>query len=341
MASLRFMSALAIIFLFFGGTTAIWGNNNGYGGGYSSGQNSDAVLLEGIRALTLEQGKYTNARRVSAIPQLQCVGGSAKGRTEYFPTVVQCTNVGGDGSGDVQWKCEADLDSSVRFGRTDVSCEGYSHPDDPYVLKGSCGLEYTLELTEAGRQKANQGSYGGYSAGHYDNYNTPSRSSGGFSLGKILMYGVIAFLVFNIIKQCTRNPRANAAPGGAPSAPGYGPGFGGPNDGYDDNDGYGRGNSQDGYQGYPKTSNMGGSSYAAPPQQNNRPGFWSGMMGGGGLGYLLGRATRPRGYGTGYGYGGYGGGYRPSSGFGGGFGGSSGGGSTTRTSSGFGGTRKR
>lgn len=36
------------------------------------------------------------------------------------------------------------LDPSVRFGATTVTCEGFAYRDDPYVLKGSCGLEYTL-----------------------------------------------------------------------------------------------------------------------------------------------------------------------------------------------------
>lgn len=30
------------------------------------------------------------------------------------------------------------------FGRLDVSCEGYDRPGDSYVLRGSCGLRYTL-----------------------------------------------------------------------------------------------------------------------------------------------------------------------------------------------------
>lgn len=29
----------------------------------------------------------------------------------------------------------------------------YSYPEDPYVLKGSCGVEYRLGLTEAGYEK--------------------------------------------------------------------------------------------------------------------------------------------------------------------------------------------
>ena len=32
-------------------------------------------------------------------------------------------------------------------------CEGYDDPDDPYILKGSCGVEYRLVLTKAGEAK--------------------------------------------------------------------------------------------------------------------------------------------------------------------------------------------
>lgn len=72
-------------------------------------------------------------------------------------------NVGSDGF-DAQWECKAELDKAVKcsgissrsrdfaspfllVGTISVNCEGYSHPDDPYVLRGSCGLEYTLEYT--------------------------------------------------------------------------------------------------------------------------------------------------------------------------------------------------
>lgn len=58
-----------------------------------------------------------------------------------------------------QWECKTDMDNAYRFGRIEVSCEGYSHPADAYILKGSCGLEYTLELTEEGRRRT-QGSWG-------------------------------------------------------------------------------------------------------------------------------------------------------------------------------------
>ena len=32
------------------------------------------------------------------------------------------------------------MDAAYRFGRIQVSCEGYDYPEDPYVLKGSCGV---------------------------------------------------------------------------------------------------------------------------------------------------------------------------------------------------------
>lgn len=34
------------------------------------------------------------------------------------------------------YQCEADLPEALRFGRVEVSCEGWSGPGDPYVLKG-------------------------------------------------------------------------------------------------------------------------------------------------------------------------------------------------------------
>lgn len=41
-----------------------------------------------------------------------------------------------------QWECKAELDSKYKFGRIQVSCEGYDYPDDPYILRGSCGVSF-------------------------------------------------------------------------------------------------------------------------------------------------------------------------------------------------------
>ncbi|XP_052402227.1 store-operated calcium entry-associated regulatory factor isoform X1 [Carassius gibelio] len=120
--------------------------------------NDEAVLLRDVQVLTLNRGRYTTARRSSPVPQLQCVGGSA-GCGSFVPEVVQCYNRGSDGI-DTQWECKADMDNAYRFGRVEVSCEGYNSPNDAYVLRGSCGLEYTLELTAEGRQQHTHGSRG-------------------------------------------------------------------------------------------------------------------------------------------------------------------------------------
>ena len=39
-----------------------------------------------------------------------------------------------------QWECKTDMDNNYRFGTVEVVCEGYDYPDDPYILKGSCGV---------------------------------------------------------------------------------------------------------------------------------------------------------------------------------------------------------
>ena len=99
---------------------------------------ADAVKLKDIQVLTLYHNKMTNGRRSSPVPQLSCVGGTA-GCHAFKPQVVQCYNRGWDGV-DVQWECKTDMDNAYRFGQISVSCEGYSHPDDSYVLKGSCSV---------------------------------------------------------------------------------------------------------------------------------------------------------------------------------------------------------
>lgn len=84
--------------------------------------------------------------------QLKCVGSRDLCSERYKPTTVQCHNTGSDGV-DVQWRCEAELDSDVAFDNVQVSCEGYYAPEDEYILKGSCGLEYSLKYTNAYKDK--------------------------------------------------------------------------------------------------------------------------------------------------------------------------------------------
>ena len=104
------------------------------------------VLLRDVNVLTLHKDKYTTGRRNRPVPQLSCVGGTARYDSQKVET-VQCTNTGFDGM-DYNWKCESQLPNTLRLGKVRVNCEGYDYPDDPYILTGSCGLEYELQYTE-------------------------------------------------------------------------------------------------------------------------------------------------------------------------------------------------
>jgi len=320
--------------------------------GWGSSNDPGKVLLRDVQVLTLKSGQMTTGRRSSPVPQLKCVGGSAQGH--YNPQAVQCYNRGFDGQ-DVQWECKADMDNLYRFGSVEVICEGYDYPDDPYILKGSCGLEYTLELTKEGQQRNNQGSSGGgwfnpgsgQSNSYSNNKNWDKNSTSG--IGDLIVLGVICLVVYAMYKTCIDNgqnmgDRQYSSTGSDyPGSPGGGSGGGGwsnPNPGYHNQNNYGTGGYDDASCGGARRRGTGGGG-----------GFWTGLATGGLMGYMFGGN---RGYGGGYGgnrgYG-YGGGWgtgaggynRGSSfgGFSGGGGGSGGASSGTRTASGYGGTRRR
>ncbi|KND02237.1 uncharacterized protein SPPG_02718 [Spizellomyces punctatus DAOM BR117] len=107
-------------------------------------RNRDKVLLREVQVLTLYKGQYTTGRRSNPVPQIKCVGGNAC--RDIQPEVIQCRQVGWDGR-EAQWECKAELEDMYRLGKTIVNCEGYDYPDDPYILAGSCGVEYDLHRT--------------------------------------------------------------------------------------------------------------------------------------------------------------------------------------------------
>uniref|UniRef100_A0A6B2LDR9 Store-operated calcium entry-associated regulatory factor n=1 Tax=Arcella intermedia TaxID=1963864 RepID=A0A6B2LDR9_9EUKA len=266
---------------------------------WSSG---DRILLSDVKTLTFVQYKLTEGRRSRGIPQLACVGGTAQHSNE-LPGVVQCTNVGTDGY-DVQWECKADLSTKVKFGEVTVSCEGYDHPEDPYILRGSCGLEYALEYVS--------GASGGSSSTYYE-----YSPSGGSGIGSLVLFLFLVFIFYQIFKSCSGAAANGAVGGDGYGGPGFGPGYGGP--GYGGGAPYGPGCPPP--SGYSTGSGLG---------------FGSGLLAGGLFSSMFNR--RPYGgYGYGgYGYGGYGsGGYRSTH-----FGASSVGGGS-RLASGFGRSSRR
>ncbi|XP_035515641.1 store-operated calcium entry-associated regulatory factor [Morone saxatilis] len=267
-----------------------------------------SVLLRDVQVLTLYKGRYTTARRSSPIPQLQCVGGSA-GCQAFVPEVVQCQNKGWDGV-DVQWECKTDMDNTYRFGRIEVSCEGYAHPADTYILKGSCGLEYTLELTAEGQRK-NQGSWGsksgfngfgdlggfassffsGFSGKKHQQSRQSSHPSSSEDSGSLLVVVVLLLLAYGVYKLFLSGNTAQWGQNGGqagyprddhhgstagPPPPGFKPdftGYSGANPGYGFHSNYTQGQQYPGGHTAPGTGG----------------GFWTGMGTGGVLGYLFGR----------------------------------------------------
>ena len=271
-----------------------------------SDSNSERQLLSEVKALTFYQGKQTTGRRSPPLPQLVCVAGDACGR--YNPMVVLCTQVGNE-----QWRCESDLPSAYKFGPVEVNCEGYEYPEDPYILKGSCALDYSLYST---------GQHSDYSrsspSSSYSSYDDSSYSSSSSSLLSFAFFAIVAYIIWKMwsggsLGGFARNPFTGFG-GGFGGGPGFGGGYGGP--------GYGGGYGGPG---------------CAPSMGNSGPGFFSGMAAGGLMGYLAGnrrgyaapRTTLFPGSTSSYG---------PASS---GFGSSGFGGGSTRTAFTAGGTRRR
>lgn len=274
------------------------------------------VKLSDVKTLTLSHGSYTTGRRSSPIPQLQCVGGSA-GCTNVPPT-VQCYNRGSDGI-DMQWECKADLPKSVKFGHIEVACEGYDYPDDPYILQGSCGLEYRLEGTGSSYSDNSQ------SYSYYGQKEKPS------SFQNVLFLGVLCFIIYVIYKSCITNMAGRGDDtDNPPDDPSYGAsgrrGF------------FGGGGSPPpppGFRpGYSTDASCGSGAGLGSRGGSGLGGFWTGAATGGLLGYMFGNRGN-----TGYASSGFGypreGTYSSAPSF------SSPSSSGTHSSSGFGGTRRR
>ncbi|KAH7418558.1 transmembrane protein-like protein 66 [Cadophora sp. MPI-SDFR-AT-0126] len=224
----------------------------------------DAILLSSVKTLTLRSNALTSHRRVSAIPQLKCVGPACK---HHNVDRMRCTNQGASyNEEDIEWSCVADMPSDFKLGSTEVICEGYANRDDPYVLKGSCGVEYRLLLTEQGEERFGKSGSG---------WTREGNGEGGSGLGKALFMLVFLGVLFWIIYSAWQALPA----GGLPRQPrrGWGGGWGGGGWG----GGPGGGDPYDPPPPYP------GKRYSTQ-QEGWRPGFWSGAAAGAAGGYMAG-----------------------------------------------------
>ncbi|OBT99012.1 hypothetical protein VE01_02496 [Pseudogymnoascus verrucosus] len=224
-----------------------------------------SVLLSQVKSLTLRSTASTAHRRVPAIPQLKCMGGN--GCRHHQVDVMRCKNAGSDYDDEnIQWTCTADLPEEFKLGSTDVICEGYDGPEDPRVLKGSCGVEYRLLLTKRGEEV-----YGG--GGH----NVFSGQDGDVSGAAQVVFwaiflGVAAWIVYSIWKNWGTEP---AAPRREPRRDGFWGGGGGGGGGGGDY-------PTDPPPPYPGTGK------SSSGQEGWRPGFWTGAAGGAAAGYMAG-----------------------------------------------------
>lgn len=152
-----------------------------------------------VESLTLRGGHQTTHRRVPALPQLKCTSHPSL-CAKHTVDLMRCENKGaGYDTEDIQWSCHAQLPPELKLGSTDVICEGYAGPDDPYVLKGSCGVEYRLALTRAGEEKWPDLAGGGDEDG-------AGASAGGFAvLFWIIFVAVVGWIVYSAWTESRRN----------------------------------------------------------------------------------------------------------------------------------------
>ncbi len=220
-----------------------------------------------VQTLTLRAGKMTSHRRVAAVKQLSCVAHPQAICDLYTVDAMRCTNQGSAyDDDDIQWSCTATLPPELKLGSTEVSCEGYSASDDPYILKGSCAVEYRLLLTDYGEQR-------------YPELATASRSGGGPKGWEWVFIAAIVALIAYLIYSAYQSSQQRQGRGGGGGGGGFWGGGGGGGGGGGFDPGFGPGN--DPPPPYPGTK---------PPdsQQGWRPGFWSGLAGGAAAGYMAG-----------------------------------------------------
>ncbi|KAM3418182.1 hypothetical protein BST61_g6385 [Cercospora zeina] len=228
-------------------------------------KSKDAILLSTVKALTLRDGAMTTHRRIEATPQLVCVGGNAKGL--YTVDRMRCTNSGHEyDKEDVQWTCKAELPVEFKLGGTDVICEGYDSPDDPYVLKGSCNVEYRLVLTKAGEEKYGLPGNGWLGDSQRDKYDR--NSEGGTTFSNVIFWcfflSVLGVIIWSVWTGGGNNGQR---------AQRRGPRWGGGGGGYDGFD--------DPPPPYTPRAPRPKSAYTSSSGSNSwRPGFWSGTAAG-------------------------------------------------------------
>lgn len=122
-------------------------------------EQTQKVYLPNVTSLLFHRGHYTfysyNKAGTNQVPQLTCYPGNNLTKTDcnkYGPYVVRCHNKGINDDLNIIWECEGNTGDYFKFGNIDIKCKGYYGSNNPYVLEGSCSLNYKLELTSKGEE---------------------------------------------------------------------------------------------------------------------------------------------------------------------------------------------
>jgi hypothetical protein len=221
---------------------------------------------------------------------------------------MRCKNAGSDyDENNIQWTCTASLPEEFKLGSTDVICEGYDYPEDPYILKGSCAVEYRLVLTDKGHTKYGKGSGGGWSPGDEDGGPKTLGQAVAQALFWLAFIGVACWILYSAYQARQQGGAGGGALAG--NRPGWGGGGGG--GGWD-----GHNNDHDDSPPPPYYDTRPGSdkqnySSTTPGSRGWRPGFWTGAAGGAAATYAAnqwGNQNQTTGSGSRWGGGGGGGG---------------------------------
>ena len=197
---------------------------------------------------------------------------------------MRCKNEGADyDDNNIQWTCSASLPEEFKLGSTDVTCEGFESSDDPFVLKGSCGVEYRLLLTEKGERKYDM-------TNDEDLWGSFRSKSRWEKLGTLIFWlifgGVVGTMVLSAFGCLGRRGAADA--GG--NRPGWGGGSGGGGGGFNDDPPPPYSDYRPSSKPAPRSSS---SRYGQTGESESwRPGLWTGAAAGAAAGYALGNRGR-------------------------------------------------
>ncbi|CAM9364018.1 unnamed protein product, partial [Scytosiphon promiscuus] len=269
----------------------------------------DRIPLEKVQVLTLHDSRFTAGRRSAPVPQLVCQGGCG----QWAPDTVQCYNMGSDGM-DAAWKCEATMPQGYSFSSVEVGCEGYDYPEDPYVLKGSCQLIYSLkppprESRSNGRAYDDDGSFRSWEDGNNPTWDGRPRSQRGTGAEKSFGSRLLTWAVLGVFGYVFFNFFLRHVPAGAgescSSETGWAKGFfsgisssaiNRPRHGLPQNTSYdSRGGTDNSSSGPPPKGGASSTPTAPPPPEAaGQGGGVYPWLAGGGIGAALGYMLRPR-----------------------------------------------